>query len=70
MDKKLLIIGGIVILALIVVGIFVFTGSKTNTNNTGTTNLANTELQADLDELNQGDALLDSNETSEIIEVN
>ena len=69
MNKKLLIIGGIVILALIVVGIFVFTGSKENTENADNTNTTNTELQEDLDSLNQDDMALDSTETSEIIEV-
>lgn len=68
MDKKLLIIGGIVILALIVVGIFVFTGSNDSKEN-NESNLTNTELQADLDSLNQDDIALDSTDTSEIIEV-
>ncbi|HOW29261.1 MAG TPA: hypothetical protein PK685_01095 [archaeon] len=70
MDKKTLIIGGIIILALVIVGIFVFTGSKSTEENTDDTTAINPELQTDLDSLNEDDLILDSNETSEIIEVN
>ncbi|MFA5746061.1 MAG: hypothetical protein WCX82_04485 [archaeon] len=70
MDKKLLIIGGVVLLVLIVVGLFVFTGSSESKDSADTTNITNPALQADLDALNQGDIALDSNEISEIIEVN
>jgi len=69
MNKKLLIIGGIVILVLIIVGLFVLKEGNTNKEDINSTNLANTELQADLELLDQVDEQLDSNEASEIIEV-
>ncbi len=73
MNKKILIFAGIAIVILVIAGIFIFGGKKTEISENETPELNNQEidnsvLQSDLEELNQLDSELEEQDL-EIIEI-
>jgi len=73
MDKKILIFAGIAIVILVIAGIFIFGGKKTEISENEAPELNNQEidnsvLQSDLEELNQLDSELEEQDL-EIIEI-